>query len=117
VFDKQGAFQKNVAINFEQRTRYPTGPEHIPGGSGTAVWVGFSADPAQKFLYVVDPDDEQIEILDRASGQVLASFGRAGHQLGEFTAAHFLAVDSKDNVYVGEVNGKRVQKFRRLDGR
>jgi DNA-binding beta-propeller fold protein YncE len=116
VFDKQGNFQKNIAINFEQRTAYPAGPEHIPGTSGTAVWVGFSPDKAQRFLYAVNPDDEQIEILDRASGQVLASFGRAGHQLGEFTAAHFLAVDSKGNVYVGEVNGKRVQKFTRLVG-
>jgi DNA-binding beta-propeller fold protein YncE len=116
VFDKQGNFQKNIAIDFEQRTEYPKSQEHGPGASGTAVWVGFSPDKAQKFLYAVNPDDEQIEILDRGTGQVLASFGRAGHQLGEFTAAHFLAVDSKGSVYVGEVTGKRVQKFTRMDG-
>ncbi len=116
VFDKQGNFQKNIAIDFEQRTEYLKSQEHGPGASGTAVWVGFSPDKAQKFLYAVNPDDEQIEILDRGTGQVLASFGRAGHQLGEFTAAHFLAVDSKGSVYVGEVTGKRVQKFTRMDG-
>jgi hypothetical protein len=49
---------------------------------------------------------------DRASGEVLSSFGRPGHQIGEFTHAHTLAVDSRGNVYVAETNwGRRVQKF------
>ena len=116
VFDKQGNFQKNIQINFEPQTRYPPSPEHKPGASGTAVWVGFSPDPSQKFMYVANQDNEQIEILDRASGRVLSSFGRAGHQLGEFTYAHFLAVDSKGSVYVGEINGRRVQKFKLVEG-
>jgi hypothetical protein len=53
-------------------------------------------------MYVVNEDQEQIEILDRASGQVLSSFGRVGHQVGEFMHAHSLAVDSKGNIYVRE---------------
>ncbi|MGA2292177.1 hypothetical protein [Bradyrhizobium sp.] len=53
------------------------------------------------------------DILDRASGEILSSFGRAGHQLGEFTHVHTLAVDSKGNVYVAETDwGRRVQKFK-----
>ncbi len=117
VFDKQGNFQKNIEINFEQRSQYPISAEHKPGASGTAVWVGFSPDAAQKFMYVANQDNEQIEILDRASGRVLSSFGRAGHQLGEFSYAHFLAVDSKGSVYVGEINGRRVQNSKsRTDG-
>jgi hypothetical protein len=51
--------------------------------------------------------------LARASGQILSSFGRVGRQPGEFTYAHFLAVDSKGNIYVAEVaTGKRLQKFK-----
>jgi hypothetical protein len=54
-----------------------------------------------------------VKILDRASGEILSSFGRPGHQVGEFTHAHTLAVDSKGNVYVAETDwGRRVQKFR-----
>src|SRR6202521_3185867 len=114
VFDKMGNFQKNIPIKFDQRTQLPAGPEHKSGVLGSAVWAGFSPDSGQKFLYVTNQDNEKIDILDRASGQLLSSFGRAGHQLGEFTYAHFLAVDSKGDVYVTEVNGKRVQKFRML---
>ena len=112
VFDKQGNFQKNIPITFEPQNHYPIGPEHKPGASGTAVWVAFSPDPSQKFLYVTNQDNERIEIVDRQSGQVLSRFGRAGHQLGEFTYVHFAALDSKGNAYVGEINGRRVQKFK-----
>jgi DNA-binding beta-propeller fold protein YncE len=113
VFDKMGSFQRNIPVKFEQRSQIPAGPEHKSGAEGSAVWLAFSSDPEQKFIYVTNQDNEKIDILDRASGQVLSSFGRAGHQAGEFTNAHFLAVDSKSNVYVAEVGeGKRVQKFR-----
>jgi len=114
VFDKMGNFQKNIAVKFDPRTQLPAGPEHKSGALGSAVWAGFSPDPGQKFLYVTNQDNEKIDILDRASGQLLSSFGRVGHQLGEFTYAHFLAVDSKGNIYVTEVRGKRVQKFKML---
>jgi DNA-binding beta-propeller fold protein YncE len=113
VFDKMGRFQKNIPIKFEQRSQLPAGSEHKSGMEGSAVWIGFSPDPGQKYIYVTNQDDEKIEILDRASGQILSSFGRTGHQVGEFTYAHFLAVDSKGNIYVTEVGwGKRVQKFK-----
>jgi hypothetical protein len=35
------------------------------------------------------------EIRPRPSGKVLSSFGRPGHQIGEFTHGHTFAVDSK----------------------
>ena len=60
--------------------------------------------------------DEYPPIVDRATKQVLASFGRPGRQAGEFTALHNIAVDRQGNIYTSEVNtGQRVQKFRRLD--
>ena len=69
-------------------------------------------------MYAVNQDNEKIDILDRASGRILSSFGRPGHQVGEFTYAHFLAVDSKGNIYVTEVGtGKRIQKFKLVGGR
>ena len=82
----------------------------------TADWIGFSPDRAQTFIYVLNEDDEQVEVLDRASGNILSKFGRAGHQVGGFTFAETLAVDSKGNIYVAELGadeaGNRVQKFR-----
>jgi DNA-binding beta-propeller fold protein YncE len=104
VFDKMGNFKRNIWIK-RGRT--------LPDNWGTAWWIGFSPDREQKYLFVADGGDEQVKILDRASGEIFASFGRPGHQLGEFTHAHTLAVDSKSNVYVAETDwGRRVQKFR-----
>ena len=69
-------------------------------------------------MYVVNQDNEKIDILDHASGKFLSSFGRVGRQPGEFTYAHFLAVDSKGNIYVTEVGtGKRIQKFKMVSSR
>lgn len=113
VFDKIGNFQRDIPVEFEYRSPLPLGPEHIPGALGSAVWVGFSRDLGQKFMYVANQDNEQVDILDRASGKILSSFGRVGHYPGEFTYIHFLAVDSKGNIYVSEVGtGKRIQKFK-----
>jgi DNA-binding beta-propeller fold protein YncE len=73
----------------------------------------FSSDREQKYMYVADGGDEQVKILDRATGEILSTFGRPGHQLGEFTHAHTLAVESERNVYVAETDwGRRVQKFK-----
>ena len=117
VFDKMGKFQKNIAVPYEQRTqRQRLGPGHLSRAWGTADWIGFSPDRAQTFMYVLNEDDEQVEILDHASGNILSKFGRAGHQVGGFTFAETLAVDSKGNVYVAELGaeegGNRVQKFK-----
>jgi DNA-binding beta-propeller fold protein YncE len=113
IFDKMGNFQKNILIPYEERSEYHPRPGHPHRAWGTAVWVGFSPDREQRFIYVINEDDEQVEIVDHASGKILGSFGRGGHQVGEFTHAHSLAVDSKGNVYVAEMGwGKRVQKFK-----
>jgi DNA-binding beta-propeller fold protein YncE len=67
-------------------------------------------------MYVANEHNDHINIIDHANGQLLSSFGRAGHQAGDFTHCHTLAVDSKGNIYVAEVNwGNRVQKFRIVD--
>ena len=107
VFTKQGHFVRNIFIH-----TWINGPTGLPDWQGTAWWIGFSPDPAQKYMYVADGRNEQVHILDRATGQILASFGRGGHQLGEFTHCHTLAVDSEGNIYVAETGtGERIQKF------
>ena len=105
VFDKTGTFLRNIWI----RTGTPT----LPDPRGTAWWVGFSRDPEQRFMYVMNGRNEQVHILDHAGGKILSSFGRPGHQLGGFTHGHTLTTDSTGNIYVAETDtGRRIQKFR-----
>jgi DNA-binding beta-propeller fold protein YncE len=110
VFDKAGTFQRNIWIR--------TGAPKLPDPRGTAWWVAFSRDPEQKFLYVMNGRNEQVHILDHASGRILTSFGRPGHQIGNFIHGHAIAVDSQGNLYVAETDwGRRVQRFRPAEGR
>jgi hypothetical protein len=100
VFRKDGTFVKEVFI--AKRTL----------GSGSVWDIGFSIDPAQKFLIVNDGTNQQIWVLLRESLQVVSAFGGAGHWAGQFYGAHVLAVDSKGSLFIGETyEGKRVQKF------
>lgn len=104
VFDKMGNFQRNIWI----RTGTPT----LPDPRGTVWWVEFSKDPQQKYIYLMNGRNEQVHILDHETGKILASFGRPGHQLGNFTHGHTMAIDSKGNLYVAETDfGRRVQRF------
>ncbi|MES2562178.1 MAG: hypothetical protein V4637_05560 [Pseudomonadota bacterium] len=105
VFDKMGQFKRNIWI----RTGTPT----LPDRRGTAWWAEFSRDAEQKYLYVMNGRNEQVHILDHATGDILSSFGRPGHQLGNFTHGHCLALDSMSNLYVAETNyGRRVHRFK-----
>ena len=105
VFDKMGNFKRNIWVR--------TGTPSLPDKRGTAWWTAFSPDREQKYLYVMNGRNEQVHILDHASGEILSSFGRPGHQLGNFTHGHSIAADSKGNLYVAETNwGRRVHKFR-----
>lgn len=115
VYDTKGNFQKNIPFAFKVWTPVPPGSTSRRDAQlvGSASSVEFSPDKDQKYMYIVNEIDEQISIVDRATGRVLDSFGRPGHQIGEFMHAHTMAVDSKGNIYVGEsVEGRRVQKFR-----
>jgi hypothetical protein len=43
---------------------------------------------------------------------VLNTFGHGGRAPGQFHWVHVMALDSKGNLYTGEVDtGKRIQKF------
>lgn len=103
VFRKDGTFLTEVLL--EPQSRFV--------GS---VWdIGFSEDPEQKYLYVADGTNNEIHILLRKDGTRIGSFGRGGRQPGQFHWVHTMAVDSRGNIYTGEVDtGKRIQKFRRV---
>lgn len=104
VFDKMGTFQRNIWVR--------TGDPHLPDHIGTVEWVAFSPDQAQRFMYVGNDRNEVIHIFDHASGQLLSSFGRAGHQVGE-GHPHIIAVDSKGNIFVaGTDPDRKLQKFK-----
>jgi DNA-binding beta-propeller fold protein YncE len=45
------------------------------------------------------------------TGKVLASWGSKGTKPGQFQMPHCIAVDPNGNVYVGEVDGQRLQRF------
>jgi SAM-dependent methyltransferase len=84
-------------------------------GRGTsAVSVEFSRDPTQRFIDVVNQNQREVDILNRATGEVVSTIG---HGTGLFFPGQLFdairdAVDSKGNVYVAEDEGRRLQKFK-----
>jgi len=108
VFDKMGNFKRNIRI--QSKTAHRTNSENAVGTAGS---IGFSPDPAQKYMYVANGSDNVIHILDRATGKVLAKFGRPGNQPGDLTDPHSIAVNSKGDIIVGEVPyGGKLQMWR-----
>lgn len=111
VYDKMGTFARNINVPWKPYTSAPDGGVKPSGGA--AVALDFSADPMQRFVYVINQNSSRIEIIERQSGTIVSSFGGGvGHFPGQFDQAHGIAVDSQGNVYVAENRGKRVQKFR-----
>ena len=79
---------------------------------GTTYKLAISRDPQQKFLYVADGTNNKVWILDRQSGRTLGSFGGNGRYAGQLHWINAIAMDSKGNIYTGEVEqAKRIQKF------
>ena len=80
---------------------------------GTVYNLGFSGDPAQKYLVVGDLANGHLRLLDRQTLQEVpgSAFGQTGHGVGQFNGLHALATDSKGNVYVAETRAARLQKF------
>ena len=112
VFDKTGALQRVIPV--KPGTGFAPAPDGKPGRQaiGSALDVGFSPDPDQSFMYVVDAGSDVLWILDRRSGEILGGFGGPGHNAGEFTLLHMIAVDSHGNLYTSEtIDGRRLQKF------
>jgi DNA-binding beta-propeller fold protein YncE len=80
---------------------------------GTVYNFVFSPDKEQRFLYVMDGSNKAIRVYDRKSMELLESIGgHAGHNAREFFHPHSFAVDSKGNLFIGEVNdGQRYYRY------
>ena len=81
------------------------------GGGGSTGGVAFSPDAEQQFLYISDRMNNKIWILNREDGEVVAEVGGMGENGGRFFGLHMIAVDSQGNIYTGEVDSFRVQRF------
>jgi sugar lactone lactonase YvrE len=105
VYDKMGALKRTIQVPWT-----PATPNQKQEFGGASVAIDFS--PDQKLMYVINQNSGTVEVLERGSGKVVTSFGRAGSYPGQFNQHHGIAVDSKGNIYLAENRGRRVQKFR-----
>ncbi len=83
---------------------------------GTVHAFGTSPDPEQRLLYVVDGANKWVYVLERETLETVHQIGGyAGHNAREFFHAHSFAMDSRGNVFIGEVNdGQRYYRYRFL---
>jgi DNA-binding beta-propeller fold protein YncE len=82
------------------------------GVGGSTGGVAFSPDRQQKYLFISDLTNNHIWFLNRDDGKVVGQMGSMGENGGQFFGLHMIAVDSKGNIYTGEVfAGERVQRF------
>jgi len=100
VFRKDGTFVSELMVAPETR------------GSGSVWDIAFSKDPQQSYVYLADGLNERVYVIQRASMEILTSFGDGGRQPGQFFGVHSIATDSQGNIYTTETyEGKRLQKF------
>jgi DNA-binding beta-propeller fold protein YncE len=100
VTTKEGRFIKEFSLA-------PT-----TGVGGSTGGVAFSPDKEQKYLFISDLTNNHIWFLNRDDGKVVGTLGSMGDNGGLFYGLHMIAVDSKGNIYTGEVfAGERVQRF------
>jgi len=100
VFTPEGKYLKQMFLN-------RAGPS-----AQSAAGVAFSPDKEQRFLYVADYGNSHIAVVDRKTLTILYQFGQRSAKPGDFQGIHNMAVDSKGNIYTGEVApGARLQKF------
>ena len=62
-------------------------------------------------LYVTDLAHHQIHMLDKSTGKVLKSIGKAGSKKGELFYPTNLALGPNNHIYVSETGNFRVQEF------
>jgi len=115
VFTKQGKFVRQWFVHPSTQSRGPncggiwstTAPP-----CGTVYHLALSSDPQQRYVFVADGTNNMVWIYNRGDGTLVGSFGGNGRYAGQLHWIDAVAVDSKGNVYTGEVeDGKRIQKF------
>jgi NHL repeat len=100
VFTRDGEFRRQFV--FDPAT----------AGNGSTWAIALSPDKSQRFLVYADGENNVVRVVDRQSGEVISTFGRSGRNAGQFHWVHQIAMDSRGNIYTGEVDtAKRIQKF------
>ena len=100
VFQKNGTFVKEFVYDKDTKQ------------SGSTWDIQLWPDKNNTYLLVADGTNNFVRVIRRSDGQVMNSFGHGGRQPGQFHWVHVMAVDTKGNLYTGEVDtGKRIQKF------
>ena len=120
VFTKQGKFVTSYFVHPSTPSRGPEcgGPGSLTFGMcGTIYNLTFSHDADQKYVLIADGTNDKVWIQDRKTGAVAGSIGDNGRMAGYFHWIDAIAIDSRGNLYTGEVDtGKRVQKFVLMNG-
>lgn len=94
IFDLKGNFLKQWT-----NVGKPFGIELIPGEPQKMLVTDGNLDGPHRML-IMDLD-----------GNILTTFGTLGKGPGEFDVPHSVAIDKDGNLYVSEVNNKRLSKF------
>jgi hypothetical protein len=120
VFTKEGAFVKQFWVHpyTQARGAHCGGPWSMTDPPcGTVFNLTLSTDAKQKYLLVADGTNDMVWILNRDDGKLVGFFGGNGRYAGQLHFIDSVAMDSKGNVYTGEVeDGKRIQKFVPVSG-
>jgi hypothetical protein len=114
VFTTEGKWLQDIYVSPNTPARGCGGVPELKGGGpcGTMYKMVISKDPQQKYLFVADGHNFVIWIVDRQSGKTLGHFGGNGRLAGQLRFPNAVGIDSRGNVYTGEVDtGKRIQKF------
>ena len=94
IFDLKGNFIKQW-----KNVGKPYGIELVPG------------DPQKLLVTDGNPDGPNRVLIMDLDGNILSAFGKTGNGPGEFDVPHSIAIDKDGNLYVAEVNNKRLSKF------
>ena len=63
-------------------------------------------------MYLAEFGNSQIVIVNRKALEIVGRFGSRSNKPGDFEGVHFVATDSKGNLYTAEAApGNRAQKF------
>lgn len=62
-------------------------------------------------LYVVDIRHHQVQVLDKRSGRLLSTFGKAGSKEGELFHPTNIAIGPDGDLFIAETSNFRVQRF------
>jgi len=93
----QGQFSKNMPFSFKIWTPVSA---NAPGrgrcdAGGSCSSVEFSRDPGEKYMFIINEIDEEIDVADPRHWAGPRQFRRPGIRSGEFMHAHTMALDSK----------------------